>query len=481
MTHINEHTLELYVLNASEIHDRKSEIQNHLNICHGCQGLVDQMIEFHSSLEFELQQRQQDDISVPTSIIRSRHNGKTLFDAQLSPVTYDNVTVSHVMQLFIRRHPVAITMSMLGTALAVGFFLNLAIWKFHGPSTPGDTNPMFPMYNIESSTLEILNKDDQLLWQAKIADARDMATSEAATQVHYTLICDLHGNGNNDVLTTVSLLDIPDVNGHHLRIFDGKRNLLGDFHPKENVPYKDRINEYSPYFNLSYLLTRKLADGKSEIFVFGSSLGRSPSVMFRLDSDGHILGEYWHFGQFSSMVFKDLRNSGTDELIAGGSNDTKDISHEEFPMITILRPDAILGQKKATACRNFLLNSSDAEIFYIELPRSDLDTLYHTHGIVARITENDEHTLEATVVSGVLGGTHFDFHYYFDHAMRLLRVKSNNNTDALHQNLVDENKLKGRIDPPYLNNLKNQIRYWNGKAWVSEVTEVHQTSVVAIN
>ncbi len=79
-----------------------------------------------------------------------------------------------------------------------------------------------------------------------------------------------------------------------------------------------RVDEYSPYINLTYLLTRKVIDGKSEIFVVGNSLGRSPSVLCRLDPDGNTLDEYWHFGQFSPMLFRDLDHTGAEELLAGG-------------------------------------------------------------------------------------------------------------------------------------------------------------------
>jgi predicted anti-sigma-YlaC factor YlaD len=43
MHHIDEHTLELYTLKAEEVAERVDEIEAHLEECHGCRALVEEM------------------------------------------------------------------------------------------------------------------------------------------------------------------------------------------------------------------------------------------------------------------------------------------------------------------------------------------------------------------------------------------------------------------------------------------------------
>ncbi len=56
--------------------------------------------------------------------------------------------------------------------------------------------------------------------------------------------------------------------------------------------------------------------------------------------------------------------------------------------------------------------------------------------------------------------------------MKILRVKSNNDIDRLHDLLVNEGKLTGKLDQSYLDALKDGVRYWDGKEWRKQVTMV---------
>jgi hypothetical protein len=54
MIHIDEHILELYVLNADEAAPRREEIEAHLRECDGCRDLADRMSVFHANFAEEL-------------------------------------------------------------------------------------------------------------------------------------------------------------------------------------------------------------------------------------------------------------------------------------------------------------------------------------------------------------------------------------------------------------------------------------------
>jgi predicted anti-sigma-YlaC factor YlaD len=54
MNHIDEHTLELFILHAESVEGQRSEIEAHLAECRGCKDLADEIASFHTELKDEL-------------------------------------------------------------------------------------------------------------------------------------------------------------------------------------------------------------------------------------------------------------------------------------------------------------------------------------------------------------------------------------------------------------------------------------------
>jgi len=72
MTHIDEHTLELFVLGAKEVQRRKKTIEAHLKKCEGCRTLVRTMTEFYANAESHRKsQPQSKPLSDSQTLIRS--------------------------------------------------------------------------------------------------------------------------------------------------------------------------------------------------------------------------------------------------------------------------------------------------------------------------------------------------------------------------------------------------------------------------
>jgi len=91
MEHFDEHSLELFVLNAPEIQNRKAAIQDHLKECHGCKELTNRMVEFHSELEYESRVESHDLPAVETALIHARHTLEPFSGFAASPTTYNRV------------------------------------------------------------------------------------------------------------------------------------------------------------------------------------------------------------------------------------------------------------------------------------------------------------------------------------------------------------------------------------------------------
>ena len=59
MTHIEEHTLELFVLNAKEVRSRRKSIEAHLKKCEGCRTLARTMAEFYANADAHFKSQSQ--------------------------------------------------------------------------------------------------------------------------------------------------------------------------------------------------------------------------------------------------------------------------------------------------------------------------------------------------------------------------------------------------------------------------------------
>jgi len=74
-----------------------------------------------------------------------------------------------------------------------------------------------------------------------------------------------------------------------------------------------------------------------------------------------------------------------------------------------------------------------------------------------------------------------DFQYYLTKELRVIEVKTNNTTNQVFAKLVDEGKLKGKIDRAYLEDLKNRVQYWDGEKWSNTWTMINHKERLAVS
>ena len=109
MTHIDEHTLELFVLDSSEIENRRTEIEAHLKECAGCAALHQEMMEYYNQVEQIRDKRAQATSQALT--VRSMLVKTDPFAAPLSEIPK---TVPVRVVLFIIRHPAESSVGIIG-------------------------------------------------------------------------------------------------------------------------------------------------------------------------------------------------------------------------------------------------------------------------------------------------------------------------------------------------------------------------------
>lgn len=471
MRHIEEHILELYVLNSNKVSKQRGEIDAHLAACEGCRALVEQMSVTYQRAEERFNElNQRGDIPAPAAI-RLRTNTPDVRAMDATPVSsYRPVTRGQQITYFVRRHPVIVG----GSSFLVFAGLALLGTLLFRPEPLADKNPAFVHYNPGADEVEILNRNSQLLW--RVPSRGLSGVKDVQPNAPQTLIADIDGDGVNEVLTTLwTPEDAP--NGHssfkaygrdgslHFKVqFDGEITYLARTYP----------NVWSSTF---LAVDNPDSSGRRAILV-GWQCNRSPWVLTRIDSKGNILGEFWHFGVISAMSLMDVNGDGRNELILMGQNNVLDSVGGEFPAIAVLDPRKIVGPGASVVSSGFRLPLSEAEIYYVRLPVSPLSKALFKYECVSRLVHYTKDVFSFWVANGYETAPNYaDLEYLFSRDFRVLQVKSSSETEAVFKRAVQDHKITGKIDTEYLEDLKNGVQYWDGEEWRTEVTKVQHKHV----
>ncbi|MBA4311874.1 MAG: hypothetical protein C0417_04495 [Chlorobiaceae bacterium] len=472
MHHIDEHTIELYVLGSDLVKEQIAEIEAHLKECRGCRTLAGQMEAFYKNAEDSLQISKnyvKNGTQKSKALVRINKAVEQYYDPFAPPVRYHTNTPLAKMFYFVRRHPVAVSISSFASFIVVGWLLNDFIKPVAKDNAITDKNPSSFLYNTNANMLEIYNKQDEKLWEIISPGLLERFNHDRLVKRSSTVLCDIDNNDTNEVITNISLRKEGE---HSLKILNAYKKII--LEKEFVVPFNYLNRTYSPNFSPDGIVVNNFKNKeKKEIILITENIGRSPAFVARLDEKGNEIGRYWHFGYFMSMFPLDVNNDGKEELVLCGKNDTPDSINQEYPVIAVIDPLKIIGDTKSTACPGFNWKFSDAELFYIRFPRSDInDQLKCIPQVNSMNVESESDISFFSPISGDYAEQDLGFDFYFSKNLKIRRVKSNSAIIRFRANMVNKGKLAGEIDQPYLDNLKNNIRYWDGKKWRKEWTMV---------
>jgi hypothetical protein len=250
-----------------------------------------------------------------------------------------------------------------------------------------------------------------------------------------------------------------------LRIFDNSGNVLKQFDERRYAEFNG-----TTYENALVVTEHFVVDRDAKEFYLVMTNGRSPTVVRRIGRDGTELGEYWHFGQTGALYFSDVDGDGRRELVLCGINDVDDAKELSKPVFIILDPQKIVGRKEATCTRGFGLPPSDAELYYIRLPFTDINFADNVNASVIWMREHDA-TFEFEMCSQVeLVNRALDFSFSRD--MRCLGVKATTWTLQRMKVLYESGKAKSLFTPAYEEELVEGVAYWDGSRWSDAKSQV---------
>lgn len=468
MNHIDEHTLELFVLGAKEVRGKKKSIEAHLRKCEGCHTLVRKMTDFYANAESHLDSQPQ---SPPQqqALIRPRTELEPAYDPFYStykmpvPVSVPKTFIQHVFS-YAKQNPLKFGV---GSFALVG--LLAAIVNLSAKSLLKDTNPAYAILSERNLALEVYNREGEKLWQLFEPQIKGFIERNVRWGISHTAVADLDGDRRNELITTLPL-PTEGVVTRTLRVYDAERKLVIE-KKLEDTMINFLSNRYETSFEFRGILVDDFGgEGKKEIFTSADN-GRSPWFLARLDAKGQTIGRYWHFGECHGVYVMDLNNDGHKQIILSGVNQVRDLQQKQFVVVAVLDPQKIIGNVEATATRGFGFDRSDAEIFYIQIPASDMVGALGQTQDISLISSASDRQLRFRASSSALNGLP-QFEFIFSKGMVVQDVKYSDQDILLHARLKKEGKIRSTFGHSYLENLKKGIRYWDGKKWRKEVTKV---------
>ncbi len=467
MKHPDEHTLELYVLNAESVATQRAEIEDHLRSCAGCKFLVGEISSFYTELDQELQKTDEHTAVLGERALMKRNHNLTLWEERLAlgPWSGWGSPVKKV-KYCIRRYPIATA----GTTFAFAALAGIGLLMGYREITR-DVNPAYVALNGSSGFFEVYNRRNELLWERLVNGLKDIVEDEGITGTRRYAVADLNADGKSEVLTTLALDGLPEVPLRNLHIFDGEGNY-SDVVFERNVSYRGKRYEIPVRLDGGSLLLLDSTDnGTFELFLTVKN-DRSPNAVLRINNRGEVIGEYWHYGQITSFYFYDIGGDGRDELIVCGFNDVNDEKEPSIPVIIVLDPRKISGRMESGLTRGFGHGATDAEKYCIRLPLTEYNMYAHIGAGVRRMWVRGDRFIFLSGFSDQ-AGLRNDLEFVFSKSLEPLRVISSTQSKELFNREYAQKHIMTRLDDAYLDYLKSQIRFWDGKEWRGEGEEKH--------
>lgn len=335
-------------------------------------------------------------------------------------------------------------------------------------STLQDSEPYD--FRIEKSNLVILNKAGKELWRHDTGLENLIENDQY--QRHFQTK-KMPGSGENEERVLLPWLKITDINndGHkevlfapctqdqygveYFYCYDSRGNELWRYPLGNTITYNEVFQDFCVRgFDCEDLNN----DGYPEIILITNAATRFPTRICILNHLGKSQGEYWNSGHLADFVAKDLNGDGIKELIVVGQNT------EYFrACVIVFDPFNMEGgspQKEPYFSSREL--KTGTEKFYLLLPRTEADLL--------------KSLTESAVVIHILGNDLFkirlgqsSIYFYINHKFEPTNIVLGHRFEKLHLEYFREGKVEKIQDvQSFIQNLLNNVLYWNGKQWVNK-------------
>jgi hypothetical protein len=459
MNHIDEETLELYVLEAEEISARRGEIEAHLRECAGCEALRKEIEEFYSDVQSIREERS-----------KATSQALTLRSVALKVPTYTEFgPLSQIKKtwparavLFTIRHPIVSTSGFVALFVAA-LLLGMQI------KSPKDSNLAYA--SAKNEFLVAYNKNGAELWRKHIGPGYD--SERLRTEIpgyepdKYLVTVDVEGDGKKEVIAAFGLF-----NGSMLWPM---RDAVVCYNSDGSTRWLTKLGRQMTFGTELYsddypvrqiLVAARSEEGAVDVLALITHYAYYPSAIARLDaSTGRVLNEYWHSGILGSLEHRDIDGDGIAELVAVGENNGYDMAS-----LAVLDPRELSGHSPAPANYTPQGLPTGTEKYYLLFPRSDLKRFASHKRNVAESPRFAKDGLMRVYVAERVENIWHPLIYCFDKSMKCIRVEGEDTFINLHRRLEAEGKLTRKLDAQYYEELRQSVLYWDGEKFVKEPT-----------
>jgi hypothetical protein len=462
MQHIEEHTLELYVLDAEEVRLRKREIERHLKECHGCRTLLEKIEAFYRSAERELRSRPQTPRNVRRELIRSNIHIEPFYEKEREPIVRRPTALPARVMIFMRQHPVVSTVSVAAFLLAIAL---LAYPK----RVARDLTPSYA--RAKDEFLVAYNSKGEELWKKHIGigyDVRGLGLQGSESEPVLSVV-DVDGDGKNEIIAIFGWIiqEKPLSSAVVCYSADGIERWRYEFHRQITFGKETFSDDYRI---IQMMVGDFDKDGQYEVVFVAQHGTWPPSSVVRLNArNGTVLGEYWHPGRIK-IAHKDIDGDGIEEILVAGYNNAFEKS-----ALAVLDSRRIEGHAPATDEYIPQGVTRSTENGYVLLPNPDLYVSASDWDQGSGVSCDSNGLIEmrsGRILPGNKAGEWVGVvvFFYFDNHLNCAKVKAGDDFTNIHLRMEKEGKLSKRIDAKYLEELRRGVQYWDGEKFVREPT-----------
>ncbi|MGA2624988.1 MAG: VCBS repeat-containing protein [Bacteroidota bacterium] len=447
MKHIDETTLELFVLRSPEIDAQRSAIERHLQECAGCSELYDAIASFYADVAHEL--------STTEELLPVRAEVKLEKKHRISPaLRMVEIAFPFRVARWVARHPYRAAGSGI-TVIALAVALTLFIPKVSFT----DKNPAY--VKNQNDSLQVYNRNNELLWKRYLG----FKLQEPNRELHgYVVqVVDVDRDGSNEVILIAGLGGIYSSPRDSIFCFESDGGVRWSRKLGKQIKFGDR--EFTnDYYALSFQSGDFDNDGEIELLVYAHHTTWEPAVLTLLSGkDGTTKGEFWHRGHMESLLIHE-NNNGTKDIIVGAQNNSFDEA-----ALMILDPRHIAGSAPSMPFDPCSDQVSGKEKYFLLFPRTDLELKIGSHPRNTTSSLGFSDSVFTAVVSEAVEWQRVGLYYDFNTQMHCVAVHPSDDYRAEYEKCVMAGKLKPMVKD-YFENIRKDILYWDGDKFVHEPT-----------
>lgn len=448
--HPDESTLELFVLGARETDAQRDWIESHLLSCEGCRALRDEIACFYADME-ALRNAEEaagpDALSVRDRIVPYRG------DMDPMPQARKPMPVRIVASLV--RHPVRTSVGFLAIlAMVLGVNYRSKIWK--------DPNPASGRGLRDS--LIVFNKDGEELWSTWIGYRADLNfIPDWFTVDNWIVVRDLTGDGMNEVVCCLALR--PD---------SSRRNYMGSWSRDGSIrwEYEFRrevavggVSLVDDFRFLGMVVDRFEPDAGDEIIgVVEHPLSPLRAIVTLDALTGREEGVFWHYGNVIQFKAAEAGRDGLKDFYFSGYNETY-----RSVFLGVLDPRFVAGSGPSEGSNPIDGAGPGTEKFYVLFPHPDIEeSVQGNSQEPGRMLFPSPDTLKVSIYTKINDRTYLPLEYHFDARMRCVAVTTSPEFINYHRELEGKGLVNRKFDQSYLENMRTQVRYWDGERFVYE-------------